>query len=576
MLAVTLIIVFFPKGGDNAPVINSPISSNVFATENIQVSVTVIDDKGVSSVILSYSNDSKTSWHNVTMFGSGTTTWTGTGLIPPQDIETVVYYKIYAKDTANQWVLNDNNSNCFRLYTGSRKAFIVGSANDFYGNEVEDEFNNGFDSNFSQDTGNWILAGENIVGGQNPALPGLDGYLGVAELRAQTAGYVKGNLTYIWTDHYSLVEYAYYNITAWIQVNDAITGIGARIGLQWIDSSGKTVRIDWSENFNTSTSPNWLTLNSTGPCNNQTNNEITRLALVLSVDGTMGVGNVLFDNIKIERWITVNVSYPFDPNPPPNPRTKNCDGFPAQALQVYKILKAHGYSDENIFFMLYYKNDADGVIDILAGDGIPNDLDATVQIDVANDSITANRVKQELNVSVSGSFASSIQSNDQLIIFMTDHGSNAQLSDKNATFHFEADQSFITEFEFFALVSQIDCWRMMINLDCCFSGNFLNQNGSIGSSWYNLTNCIFVSAAANVLSWYWIDNNNGDLFAGSWFFHVFWDQLDKNQTIGQAYTFAQAFIPARKGNPLALIQAPLLQDNLGIQNSWSFTSFSKL
>jgi len=226
--------------------------------------------------------------------------------------------------------------------------------------------------------------------------------------------------------------------------------------------------------------------------------------------------------------------------------------------------------------MLYYKNDADGVIDILAGDGIPNDLDATVQIDVANDSVTANRVKQELNVSVSGSFASSIQSNDQLIIFMTDHGSNAQLSDKNATFHFEADQSFITEFEFFALVSQIDCWRMMINLDCCFSGNFLNQNGSIGSSWYNLTNCIFVSAAANVFSWYWVDNNNGNLFAGSWFFHVFWDQLDKNQTIGQAYTFAQAFIPAKKGNPLALIQAPLLQDNLGIQNSWSFTSFSKL
>ena len=66
---------------------------------------------------------------------------------------------------------------------------------------------------------------------------------------------------------------------------------------------------------------------------------------------------------------------------------------------------------------------------------------------------------------------------------MTDHGSNGVLPDGNATFHFEADNSFISEFEFYDLVKNINCDRIMINVDCCFSGNFLNQNVNIGTSW---------------------------------------------------------------------------------------------
>ena len=155
---------------------------------------------------------------------------------------------------------------------------------------------------------------------------------------------------------------------------------------------------------------------------------------------------------------------------------------------------------------------------------------------------------------------------------MTDHGSNKVLGDGNATFHFEADKSFITEFEFYDLVKNIEVERMMINVDCCFSGNFLNQNQNFGSSWYNIPNSIMVSAASNVFSWYWINNLNPDGFAGSWFFHVFWDQLDQNQTVINAFNYAMNWVPSGQVRTVDEIQSPLIQDNLGINATWSFNS----
>jgi hypothetical protein len=140
---------------------------------------------------------------------------------------------------------------------------------------------------------------------------------------------------------------------------------------------------------------------------------------------------------------------------------------------------------------------------------------------MANNSFTAARFRQELNSSVSGSFASQIKTKDRFIIFITDHGSNKILRDGNATFYFETDNSFTTEFEFHSLIKSIICARIMINVDCCFSGNLLNANQNIGFSWYDVSNCIMVSVSSNVFSWYWINNQNLDGFAGSWFFHVF-------------------------------------------------------
>ncbi|MHA1338077.1 MAG: C13 family peptidase [Promethearchaeota archaeon] len=457
-------------------------------------------------------------------------------------------------------------------YPGVRKAIIVGSANDFYDSETED-YSGGNDATFETNKGNW-----SYVGSPNSA----DGYSSLFNYTTNGSIFIQpldlnpiqGIFTLNYSYYYKFKNYAYYNFTAhaYIQtIGAGIDGKGVYIYLEWLNSSGGTVKIDKSKSIN-STVNQWFSINISGVCNNETGNEISDLKINLCVEGTFaggGIDRVFFDDLLMETWLSVNLTNPTDPNPPHN--KKDSDGFPAQALQVYWILKRHGYTDDNIFFMLYHKND--NVIDIDKFDAIANDL-TNASIDVEDDDVNASRFKRELNVSIAGSFASKLKPNDQLIIFMTDHGSNQVLTDGNATFHFEADNSYITEFEFYNLVKQIPCEKMMINVDCCFSGNFLNENKNIGASWYDLPNCLFISASSNVFSWYWIDNNNGDGFAGSWFFHPFWDQLDKNSTIINAFNFAINFIPWQQFRPMAAIQAPLMHDNLGINGTWSFNSNS--
>ncbi|MHA1412075.1 MAG: C13 family peptidase [Promethearchaeota archaeon] len=425
-------------------------------------------------------------------------------------------------------------------YPGARKEIIVGSANDFYDSEVED-YSGGNDATFEKSQGNWTYSGSpNSVSGHSTLMNYITN--GSIFIRPLDKDYMIGAFTLNYSAYYGLKNYAYYNFTAnvFIASDSPINGTGVFIFLQWLNSTGGVVRVDQSISVN-STIGQWFSINVAGVCNNDTGNEISELKVDLYVEGAFNKSifdGVYFDDLIMETWISVNVTNPTDPNPPHN--KKDSDGFPAQALQVYWILKRHGYTDDKIFFMLYHKND--NVIDIDKFDAIANDL-TNASIDVENDDVNASRFKRELNVSIAGSFASKLKPNDQLIIFMTDHGSNQVLKDGNATFHFEADNSYITEFEFYNLVKQIPCERMMINVDCCFSGNFLNENKNIGASWYDLPNCLFISVSSNVFSWYWIDNNNGDGFAGSWFFHPFWDQLDKNSTIINAFNFAINFIP---------------------------------
>ena len=448
---------------------------------------------------------------------------------------------------------------------GFRKAIILCSANDFYPYEAEEDYNGGEDSNLNGDSGFWVPAGSGATPGYNATY----GHDAPGSLFVQIdAPDVQFNYTYDWDLHQTLTEYAFYNISAWFQIQGWLpTTGGAKVGLQWLDSIGTTVRTDWSPLL-TPILDNWTIINIEGVCNNDTNNEITDLNLVFAIEAIFPEGSkVFFDDIKVDKWIAVNNTNPTDPNPPPS--RIDSDGFPAQALHVYWILKSHGYTDDHIFLMIYHTND--NVIDIKKNDSIANDLIGAV-IDVENDDVNSSRFKHELNVSISGSFASGIIPKDQLIIFMTDHGSNAVLGDGNATFHFEADNSFITEFEFYDLVKEIDCERMMINVDSCFSGNFLNSNKNIGLSWYDIPNCLFVSTSSNVFSWYWISNNNGDGFAGSWFFHQFWEQLDQNQTISNAFFFAVNFIPWNQFMPLIATQMPLLYDNMGINTTLSFNS----
>jgi hypothetical protein len=535
----------------------------IYANQTIGVSIEVTHADGIKAVKLSYSNDSKATWHNVSLSNSDDT-WSGD--IEPQDIEQTIDYKFYAESMDEEWVENNNEGSGFNIYTGDRKAFLVCSANDFYQGEDETSFNGGIQSEMRESGSMWMTGGSGTwdfvqTGRLSPSdeslvmMPIGDGSINMESI-------------YLWNPA-ELISNAYYNMTGWVNITSIVPTAQVKIGLRWLNSSADVVREDWSE-IKIMDTGGWAQLQMQGINLNLTN-EIEQLELVLSAGGNIGInGRVYFDDIKISHWISVNATDPFNPNPPPT--GINSDGFPAAALLAYKVLKYQGYTDANIFLMLYYTDDTDGKIDIKKNDGIDNDLDGVV-IDIANDSINATRFKEELDVSHSGSFASSIAYNDQLIIYIVDHGSNQILPDGNATFHFESDKSYVSEVEFYDLVSTIDCYRMMICVDCCFSGNFLSSEGS---TWDDIDNCIFVSSAANVLSWYWIDCTNQDGFAGSWFFYWFWNMLNSSFSVQTVYNGARMYIPFGMFGALVAIQNPLMQDNLGIAGVWAFNSFSRL
>jgi hypothetical protein len=414
---------------------------------------------------------------------------------------------------------------------GEKKAIILASANDFYRKEGVPDFNDGKEANFNSESNNWtITTSTDMFGGASQNDQGHNS-LGVFRI-FKTGGAGTPPLN------------------------------GVRVGLRWLNSSNDIVRTDWSNSIY-ETIIGWTSLSVTGVNNNTIGYEITQLQLVFAVEGDMpGDGMILFDEVRVEHWFP-------PPIPIPIPSNIDTDGFPAQALQVYWILRNHGYTDSNIFLMLYHTGDS--VIDIDATDGVPNDLIGAV-VDVENDDVNASRFIRELDVSFPSSFASNITGRDQLIIYMVDHGSNKVLGDGNATFHFEADNSFLNESKFVELVSQISYKRLLINIDICFSGNFLNEFSNIGSSWYNIPNSILITSTSDLLSWYWRDNVNADGFAGSFFFHHFWDQLDQNQTVIDAFNFAKNRVPLGKIRTVEEIQSPLIQDNLGISATWSFNS----
>ncbi|MFW9826067.1 MAG: C13 family peptidase [Candidatus Thorarchaeota archaeon] len=462
--------------------------------------------------------------------------------------------------------------------SGERKAIILGSANDFYRKDGFPDFDEG---DFQNETTNW--EGEFNPNGYGTVDNSIMGHEtpGVIQLIAKgnfSNAYVDMEFIYNWTKYFKLFKYAAYNLSAWVNITTNSwtpatiipTGAGARVGLRWLNSSNDVIRTDWSKGIFETVS-GWTRINATGVADNSTLSEVTQLHLVLSVEGNMnGTDMVLFDDVKVEYWFP-------PPIPSPPPSNTDSDGFPAQALQVYWILKNHGYTDDNIFLMLYHTGD--DIIDIYASDGIFNDLNRSgiiAEIDVENEDVNASRFKQELDISNPGSFASNLSSRDQLIIYMVDHGSNTFLGDGNATFHFEADDSYISEFEFFNLVKNINCKRILINIDICFSGNFLNQNSNIGSSWYNIPNSLLITSTTDLLSWYWRDTNNADGFAGSFFFHNFWEQLDKNKTIGVAFNLSINFTPSGSSKSLNSTQSPLIQDNLGIKDVWGFNSKPQL
>lgn len=204
------------------------------------------------------------------------------------------------------------------------------------------------------------------------------------------------------------------------------------------------------------------------------------------------------------------------------------DSFSAQALQAYWILKDLGYSDDEIVLMLYHVND--DFIDV-DGDG-HNDLQDAV-IDVENEYVTKERLHEEMR-----NLASIIDPNDELIVYLIDHGEHDNKS--SASLLFEVGGS-LGEEEFAEWLNEIRCREIVVLLDFCNSGNFASSLIGPGR--------IIVASAAdnNDAEYYWesatiLKGTNKEVFgnSGSIFFHPFWKKIGEGGTIKEAYEYGRS------------------------------------
>lgn len=324
-----------------------------------------------------------------------------------------------------------------------------------------------------------------------------------------------------------------YTTSVWIKTWE---GVEARIGIAWWDVTQTVlIGVDWSP---WTTSPVWIPWEVTALApRSAAYAEIRLMARApLAFEGP-----AWFDDVSM--WY-------YGCNPVP---LTDKDGFPAQVLQAYYTLKAHGYDDDHIILMLYHKNDA--FIDI-EGDGV-NDLTNAV-IDVEDDAVTKDRLGTEMQ-----NLAAMTGANDEVLIYLVGHGSRVGTT---AYYHFETGDN-VSEQEMDVWLDNITCGRMTVLVDTCYSGNFITS--------LSANNRILVSASADLLAKWWVEADPPDQpYAGSWFFHPFWERIDAEDSIQAAYNYACGTVPIQvsqfAGMTVQQIQDPQLVDYVEDAGTYSF------
>lgn len=222
------------------------------------------------------------------------------------------------------------------------------------------------------------------------------------------------------------------------------------------------------------------------------------------------------------------------------------DCMPAQALQAYYILRALGYNDSNICFMLYHKNDdctSDDFIDI-DGDGL-NDLNGSDPnypfvpvIDYENENVTKDNLTKEMQ-----NFSSHLTENDTFLVYLVNHGGYDAMQ---AYFCFEEDgmtKEKLYEDKFDELLDNFACKKIYVFIDCCFSGNFIT---TAYESTPATQRRVCISSSSDVVTFLWPNASVAHpekKAAGSFFFHPFWERIKLGESIVEAYNYACDFIP---------------------------------
>lgn len=407
---------------------------------------------------------------------------------------------------------------------------VLAASNDFHGDKDMSIPNSGFEldpydpspwePNVSSGT-SWNIDTTESHSGQNSLKINSSNPAGDSEVYLQAPIMITPGLEYI--------------LRGWIKTSNVI-GF-ATIGLWWLNSGAPpspvniVSKVYSTPGLNGTNDWTLLTLSAVAPPT------ATFVTPILRLKGT---GVAWFDDISFFGVFQTLVT--------------DSDAYPAQALQAYYILKGNGYDDNHIILMLYHTNDS--VIDIY-GTGANDLTNATV--DVENDNVNKSRFSSEVL-----SLASLADINDDVLIYVVAHGSR---TGDIASIHFESDGSSMNETEFSTLINQFNCSRMTILVDGCYTGNFISSLNAPGES------RISISAASNITAWYWT-SSNASHYAGSWFFHPFWERLKTGVSIGSAHQYAIGTIPTTVG-PFANttvddIQSPILQDNALDANTYTF------
>jgi len=238
---------------------------------------------------------------------------------------------------------------------------------------------------------------------------------------------------------------------------------------------------------------------------------------------SFGVYGIYLSNTTIrQHFLIVNTWNDF-----PGENATDVEAMPAQALQAYFVLKSKGCQDNQIDLMLYHCNEDSVDID---GNGT-NDL-PRASIDAENDVV--NKGNLEAAIKRLGNIAGQY---DEVTIYIIAHGQI--VGGGSSAFSFE-NSNLVTSEEFNRWLNGINCKRLMIFLDFCYSGNFAKSLERPGR--------LIVSASEDVQEawfyWDWarsLNDTNTAIFgnSGSAFFHPFWKKLDEGESIEQAFEYGK-------------------------------------
>lgn len=535
-----------PTAADTSPptISNLRPADNAVTTDNTPIiGADYSDPSGIDTTSVKITVDNVDVTENATVTSAGVTYTPTAALAEGQHTVEVRVSDNFGNEATENWT--------FTVDLEEKWALILGSANDFAKDltpvQIDDSVcNPSFEDGVWPDPDCWKFTqdvGLPIPDWVDPLLkwgfPPHDGtYCVEIELAPGDDGY-----WHLLLDNWiPVTPNTQYTVTAWTKENCGLGAITATayVGINWYDNGWNFISVDWSTGVTGASSWTLETLTATSPPNAAYADIKLRGQNPATAPDMCWVW---FDDVSM--W-----HYGDNPNPLPDR-----DGFPAQALQAYYVLKNHGYGDAHITLMLYHTNDA--FIDI-EGDGV-NDL-TNATIDVEDDAVTKARFVTEMQ-----NLAAATDANDEVLMYMVDHGDNVG---GTAYFCFEFGSENISEQEMALLLNNFTCERMTVLVDSCFSGNFISSLSG--------ANRILVAAAGDDnLAKYWpTANPPSENYAGSWFFHPFWGRIDAGDSVQSAYNSACSTVPTSRdpyaGQTVAQIQNPQLDDGVGDAGTYTF------